>query len=51
VIAASNICTSTLERADYIDKVKTGNAKIISGRKKSQVLLRPIFMLLQFGTS
>jgi len=35
VIAATSICTSTLERAEYTDKVKTGNAKMISGRKKA----------------
>jgi hypothetical protein len=36
VIAASSTCTSTLERPEYTDKVKTGTAKMISGRKKTR---------------
>jgi hypothetical protein len=36
MIAASRICISTLERAEYTDKVKTGNAKMITGRKKAR---------------
>jgi hypothetical protein len=36
VTAASSICTTTLERAEYTDKVKTGNAKMVSGRKKAR---------------
>jgi len=36
VIAASSICISTLERAEYTDKVKTGTVKMISGKKKAR---------------
>lgn len=34
VVAASNICTSTLERAEYTDKVKTGNSQMILEDRK-----------------
>jgi len=40
VITATSICTSTLERAKYTDKVKTGNAKMMSGRKKARWYIR-----------
>jgi hypothetical protein len=36
VIAASSLCTSTLGRAEDTERVKTGNAKMISGRKKAR---------------